>query len=183
VARETAPAPTGNLEAFTSRCESRRGSVKYTRPAGMLDQYRSAPPYQGVEPADVKNDTLELADLWVPPSGYFNDDMNNPSFAGYSRGNPFFEWTQNSIMFNQDYNQMRTTPTALEKRISACLEQHGTLGYAALMTATQAANSPLLARTLSRMRRAGSVNRTVLTTTPPRTLYALALADERTMTE
>ena len=70
---------------------------------------------------------------------------------------------------------MRRSPTKLEMRISACLAQHGELGYAALMTETQAANSPLLARTLSRMERRGFITREVLPTRPPRTKYRLAM--------
>ena len=56
---------------------------------------------------------------------------------------------------------MRNTPTKLEQRISASLAERGELRYAELMTATQAANSPLLARTLKRMRRYGVITRTI----------------------
>jgi DNA-binding HxlR family transcriptional regulator len=63
------------------------------------------------------------------------------------------------------------------KSTAAPLAQHGELGYAALMTETKAANSPLLASTLNRMRRDGVVIRSALPTTPPRTLYALAVRD------
>jgi DNA-binding HxlR family transcriptional regulator len=68
---------------------------------------------------------------------------------------------------------MRKTPAQLERQISACLAQHDELDYAALMN-TAAANSPLLARTLDRMRLRGSIVRTVLPTTPQRTLYRLS---------
>jgi DNA-binding HxlR family transcriptional regulator len=69
---------------------------------------------------------------------------------------------------------MRKSPTQLERRIQACLSEHGKLGYVALLHATEAANSPALARTLNRMRQRGVITRSILDTSPPRTLYALA---------
>ena len=77
---------------------------------------------------------------------------------------------------------MRNTPTKLEQRISASLAERGELGYSELMIATQAANSPLLARTLKRMQRHGTITRTIVDAAPPHTIYSLA-AKEQPATE
>jgi DNA-binding HxlR family transcriptional regulator len=68
---------------------------------------------------------------------------------------------------------MRNTPTKLEQRISASLAERGELRYGELMIATQAANSPLLARTLKRMQKYGAITRTIVNAAPPHTLYSL----------
>ncbi len=68
---------------------------------------------------------------------------------------------------------MRNTPTKLEQRISASLAERGELRYSELMIATQAPNSPLLARTLKRMQRHGTITRTIVSAAPPHTLYSL----------
>jgi DNA-binding HxlR family transcriptional regulator len=68
---------------------------------------------------------------------------------------------------------MRTTPTLFEQRVVACLKQHGSLSFSGLLLATDAANDPLLARTLARTRRTGRVIRHVHPTTPPTTSYTL----------
>jgi DNA-binding HxlR family transcriptional regulator len=68
---------------------------------------------------------------------------------------------------------MRKSPTLLERRIAACLEEHRSLSFADLRRATDAANDPSLARTLKRMRRNGRIIRHVHATTPPTTSYTL----------
>jgi DNA-binding HxlR family transcriptional regulator len=68
---------------------------------------------------------------------------------------------------------MRNIPTKLEQRISASLAERGELRYGELMIATQAGNSPLLARILKRMQRHGAIVRTIVDAAPPHTLYAL----------
>jgi DNA-binding HxlR family transcriptional regulator len=68
---------------------------------------------------------------------------------------------------------MRNSPTLLERRIAACLEEYGSLGFSDLRRATDAANDPLLARTLKRMRRHGRIIRRVHPTEPPTTSYTL----------
>jgi DNA-binding HxlR family transcriptional regulator len=73
---------------------------------------------------------------------------------------------------------MRNTPTKLEQRISASLAERGELRYSELMIATQAANRPLLARTLKRMQQHGAITRTIVSAAPPHTLYSLAVKEQ-----
>jgi DNA-binding HxlR family transcriptional regulator len=73
---------------------------------------------------------------------------------------------------------MQHTPTKLEQRIRASLAERGDLRYGELMIATQAGNSPLLARTLKRMQRYGAITRTIVDAAPPHTLYALAAKEQ-----
>jgi DNA-binding HxlR family transcriptional regulator len=69
---------------------------------------------------------------------------------------------------------MRKQPPFADK-IVACLERHGPLGYAAIMAAAQAPNSPTTARSLRNLKRRGIIVRHVLTELrPPRVLYALS---------
>ena len=70
---------------------------------------------------------------------------------------------------------MRNTPTKLEQRISASLAERGELRYGELMIATQAGNSPSMARTLKRMQRHGVIVRTIIDAAPPYTRYSLAV--------
>jgi DNA-binding HxlR family transcriptional regulator len=68
---------------------------------------------------------------------------------------------------------MRKQPPFADK-IVACLERHGPLGYAAIMAAAQAPNSPTTARSLRNFERRGVIVRHVLTELrPPRVLYQL----------
>ena len=64
-------------------------------------------------------------------------------------------------------------PRYVEERITACLSEHGTLGFAALLQASAAPSNQTLSRNLRRMRREGRIERQVLPTYPPRVLYRL----------
>jgi DNA-binding HxlR family transcriptional regulator len=68
---------------------------------------------------------------------------------------------------------MRNQRPRFDERIAACLKESGTLGFAALLTATAAPSNQTLSRNLRRMRREGRVERTILPTYPPRVLYRL----------
>ena len=68
---------------------------------------------------------------------------------------------------------MRNKPPFADQ-IVAALERNGPLGYAAIMAAAQAPNSPTTARSLRNLERRGVITRTVLTEhRPPRVLYQL----------
>lgn len=69
---------------------------------------------------------------------------------------------------------MRKRLSPFYERITATLADYGTLGFSALLIASGAPNNQILSRNLRRLRREGRVVRTVLPTTPPRVLYALA---------
>lgn len=71
---------------------------------------------------------------------------------------------------------MRKSPTRVAQKITTCLQEHGELGFAALLVATKAPSSQNLSRTLHRLRRDGTIVRKVLDTTPPTTRYKLAAA-------
>ena len=73
---------------------------------------------------------------------------------------------------------MRKRTSLFAERITAALADRGTLGFNGLMVATAAPNNQILSRNLRRLRRDGRVSRTVLPTSPPRVLYALADAPE-----
>ena len=73
---------------------------------------------------------------------------------------------------------MRKNKPRFDERIAACLNEHGTLGFAALLTAAAAPSNQTLSRSLRRMRREGRVERTVLPTYPPRVLYRLTDSSE-----
>lgn len=73
---------------------------------------------------------------------------------------------------------MRHSPTRLEQRIVAALKAHNQLRYTELLKVSEATSAQLLARTLNRMRQAGVVTRTVVPSTPIKTLYALADTSE-----
>ena len=69
---------------------------------------------------------------------------------------------------------MRKHPSRFAERVISTLADHGVLRFGELMVAVPAPNNQILSRNLRRLRREGRVTRTVLPTTPPRTLYALA---------
>ena len=75
---------------------------------------------------------------------------------------------------------MRKHPSRFAERITATLADHGVLGFSALMVATAAPNNQILSRNLRRLRREGRVSRTVLSTPPPRVLYALTRDQQTT---
>jgi DNA-binding HxlR family transcriptional regulator len=68
---------------------------------------------------------------------------------------------------------MRKHTSRFAERITATLADHGVLRFGELMVATAAPNNQILSRNLRRLRRDGRISRTVLSTTPPRVLYAL----------
>ena len=75
------------------------------------------------------------------------------------------------------------SPRFAEQSI-ATLADRGVLIFNGLMVATAAPNNQILSRNLRRLRRDGRVSRTVLPTTPPRVLYALAdPAEARVLSE
>jgi hypothetical protein len=69
---------------------------------------------------------------------------------------------------------MRKNASRFAERITAALADRGVLGFSQLMVATTAPNNQILSRNLRRLRRDGRISRTVLATTPPSVLYALA---------
>jgi DNA-binding HxlR family transcriptional regulator len=69
---------------------------------------------------------------------------------------------------------MRQSPTRFEQLVTTALKENGELRYTELLKATEASSAQMLARTLNRMRRAGLVTRTVVPSTPIRTLYRLS---------
>jgi DNA-binding HxlR family transcriptional regulator len=76
---------------------------------------------------------------------------------------------------------MRKQPPFADK-IAACLERNGPLGYAAIIAAAHAPNSPTVARSLRNLERRGVITRTVLTEhRPPRVLYQLVDPSKETV--
>ena len=69
---------------------------------------------------------------------------------------------------------MRKHLPRFAERITSTLADQGVLSFNGLMVATAAPNNQILSRNLRRLRRDGAVTRTVLPTSPPRVLYALA---------
>jgi DNA-binding HxlR family transcriptional regulator len=68
---------------------------------------------------------------------------------------------------------MRKSPTALERRLLACLADNAPLSFTELRSAASAPSDRTLSRTLDRLRRRGRIERRVIPTTPPRTSYRL----------
>jgi DNA-binding HxlR family transcriptional regulator len=77
---------------------------------------------------------------------------------------------------------MRKSPTLIERRILACLEEHRSLSFTGLRQATDVSSDQKLARALKRMRNRGVVIRHVLASTPPTTRYILPSDDGGVMT-
>jgi DNA-binding HxlR family transcriptional regulator len=71
---------------------------------------------------------------------------------------------------------MRVSPTAIERRIVACLAD-GLLSYTDLKKATDAHTDQYLSRALKRMRKRGHLVRRVHATTPVTTSYSLPSDD------
>jgi DNA-binding HxlR family transcriptional regulator len=76
---------------------------------------------------------------------------------------------------------MRKHPSRFAERITATLADRGVLSFNGLMVAIPAPNNQILSRNLRKLRRDGRISRTVLPTTPPKVLYALADPSEVTL--
>jgi DNA-binding HxlR family transcriptional regulator len=72
---------------------------------------------------------------------------------------------------------MCKTPTAIERRIVACLEEYRSMSFTGLRQATDVSSDQKLARALKRMRNRGVIIRHVLASTPPTTRYMLPSDD------